>query len=99
MHPYSPLAALMAVLLAYATSALLARRFGAPAPDGRYATIDGLRGDYPDGFGLIRASNTTPVLVLRFEGHTQAALERIQHAMEALLHSVKPDARFEAAAH
>lgn len=44
MHPYSPLAALMAVLLAYATSALLTRRFGAPAPDGRYATIDGLRG-------------------------------------------------------
>jgi phosphomannomutase len=62
-------------------------------------TIDGLRVDWPDGFGLVRASNTTPVLVLRFEGHTQAALERIEHAMVALLHSVKPDARFEAAAH
>ena len=62
-------------------------------------TIDGLRVDWSDGFGLIRASNTTPVLVLRFEGHTQAALERIQHAMVALLHSVKPDARFESAAH
>ena len=35
-------------------------------------TIDGLRADYADGFGLIRASNTTPVLVLRFEGHTAA---------------------------
>ena len=62
-------------------------------------TIDGLRVDWPDGFGLIRASNTTPVLVLRFEGHTQAALERIQAAMLALLHSVKPDASFAEAAH
>jgi phosphomannomutase len=55
-------------------------------------TIDGLRADYADGFGLVRASNTTPVLVLRFEGHTQAALERIQaHFMSAIL-AVKPDA-------
>jgi phosphomannomutase len=55
-------------------------------------TIDGLRADYDDGFGLVRASNTTPVLVLRFEGHTQAALERIQaHFMAAIL-AVKPDA-------
>src|SRR6185369_4783373 len=36
-------------------------------------TIDGLRAEYDDGFGLVRASNTTPVLVLRFEGHTRAA--------------------------
>ncbi len=41
-------------------------------------TIDGMRVEYDDGFGLVRASNTTPVLVLRFEGHTQEALERIQ---------------------
>ena len=41
-------------------------------------TIDGLRVHYPDGFGLIRASNTTPVLVMRFEADTQAALDRIQ---------------------
>ena len=61
--------------------------------------IDGLRVDWADGFGLIRASNTTPVLVLRFEGHTQAALERIQAAMLALLHTVKPDASFAEAAH
>ena len=63
------------------------------------STIDGVRVDWPDGFGLIRASNTTPVLVLRFEGHTQAALERIEAAMLALLRSVKPDASFAAAAH
>ena len=52
-----------------------AAAFEAPAT---MNTIDGLRVDWPDGFGLVRASNTTPVLVLRFEGHTQAALERIQ---------------------
>ncbi len=63
------------------------------------STIDGVRVDWPDGFGLIRASNTTPVLVLRFEGHTQQALERIQADMLALLRSVKPDASFAAAAH
>ena len=58
-----------------------------------------LRVDWPDGFGLIRASNTTPVLVLRFEGRTEAALQRIQHAMLALLRSVKPDAALDEAAH
>ena len=62
-------------------------------------TIDGLRVDWPDGFGLIRASNTTPVLVLRFEGHTEAALNRIAAEMTALLHSVKPDAQIGSAAH
>ncbi len=41
--------------------------------------IDGLRADYPDGFGLARASNTTPVVVLRFEGDTPEALIRIQN--------------------
>ena len=46
--------------------------------------------DWPDGFGLIRASNTTPVLVLRFEGHTTEALHRIETAMLALLERVKP---------
>ena len=69
-----------------------------PAP-AKISTIDGVRVDWPDGFGLIRASNTTPVLVLRFEGHTQAALERIEADMLALLRSVKPDAKIAAAAH
>jgi phosphomannomutase len=63
------------------------------------STIDGLRVDWPDGFGLMRSSNTTPVLVLRFEGHTEAALARIQQAMLALLAQVKPDARIGASAH
>lgn len=73
-----------------------AAHFAAPA---KISTIDGVRVDWPDGFGLIRASNTTPVLVLRFEGHTQQALERIEADMLALLRSVKPDASFAAAAH
>jgi phosphomannomutase len=60
-------------------------------------TIDGLRADYDDGFGLVRASNTTPVLVLRFEGHTPQALERIQSAFMKALRAVKPDAQFASA--
>ena len=56
-------------------------------------TIDGLRVEYPDGFGLMRASNTTPVLVLRFEGDTQAALARIQEDFRRVLLESKPDAR------
>jgi phosphomannomutase len=62
-------------------------------------TIDGVRIDWPDGFGLIRGSNTTPVLVMRFEGHTQEALHRIEGVMMAALRSVKPDAKIAAAAH
>jgi phosphomannomutase len=62
-------------------------------------TIDGLRIDWPDGFGLIRASNTTPVLSLRFEGHTSEALHRIEAHMVALLKQAKPDAVVGAAAH
>lgn len=70
--------------------------FAAPA---KVSTIDGLRVDWPDGFGLIRASNTTPVLVLRFEGHTPEALHRIETDMLALLKTVKPDAVVGSAAH
>ncbi|RYF34614.1 MAG: phosphomannomutase/phosphoglucomutase [Comamonadaceae bacterium] len=70
--------------------------FDAPAV---VSTIDGLRVDWPDGFGLIRASNTTPVLVMRFEGQTDTALHRIQDAFMALLKTVKPDATLAAAAH
>lgn len=77
--------------------ALIAKaQFAAPAV---LNTIDGVRVDWPDGFGLIRASNTTPVLVLRFEGHTAEALARIETDMLALLRSVKPEASFTASAH
>ena len=69
-----------------------------PAP-AKLNTIDGLRVDWPDGFGLMRSSNTTPVVVLRFEGQTAEALHRIETAMLALLHKVKPDAKIGASAH
>lgn len=66
---------------------------------GEVCDIDGLRVDFSDGFGLIRASNTTPVLVLRFEGHTEAALARIEREMMGALRSVKTDAMVQASAH
>ena len=70
-----------------------------PAFSPEVCAIDGLRIDWIDGFGLIRASNTTPVLVLRFEGHTQEALSRIEKDMLVLLRTVKPEAQFQEAAH
>jgi len=66
---------------------------------GRFATareinrIDGVRVEYDDGFGLARPSNTTPVVVLRFEGDSQAALARIQGEFRQALLALKPDAR------
>lgn len=53
--------------------------------------IDGLRVEYPDGFGLARASNTTPVVVLRFEADDDAALARIQEAFRKVLLQTRPD--------
>lgn len=48
-------------------------------------TLDGLRVEFADGFGLMRASNTTPVLVLRFEADNEAALQRIQQQFKTLM--------------
>lgn len=48
-------------------------------------TVDGLRVEYPDGFGLVRASNTTPVLVLRFESETIAGIEKIKSQFREVL--------------
>lgn len=59
--------------------------------DGVKTTLDGIRVDFPDGWGLCRASNTTPVLVLRFEGKTEAALERIRAQFTAALSKVAPE--------
>jgi phosphomannomutase/phosphoglucomutase len=47
-------------------------------PNGRINTIDGIRVDFDDGWGLVRASNTTPCLVVRFEADSQASLDRIK---------------------
>ncbi len=59
--------------------------------DANVTMIDGIRADYSDGWGLVRASNTTPVLVLRFEGQNQKAMERIQQTFKAQLLAVKSD--------
>ncbi|MES2535047.1 MAG: phosphomannomutase/phosphoglucomutase [Pseudomonadota bacterium] len=55
-------------------------------------TIDGLRVEYPDGFGLARSSNTTPVVVMRFEAETRDALQRIQAEFKRVILAAKPDA-------
>ena len=55
-------------------------------------TIDGLRVEYADGFGLARSSNTTPVVVMRFEAETPAALTRIQGQFKSVILAAKPDA-------
>jgi phosphomannomutase/phosphoglucomutase len=56
-------------------------------------TIDGVRVEYADGFGLARASNTTPVIVLRFEADDAAALARIQADFRRAILAVAPAAR------
>jgi len=56
----------------------------------RLTTIDGLRADFEDGFGLLRASNTTPILVLRFEGVNRTALTRIQDQFREQMLAINP---------
>jgi phosphomannomutase/phosphoglucomutase len=59
--------------------------------EAQVSTMDGIRVDFEDGFGLIRPSNTTPILVLRFEADDTAALERIQSRFRALITDTRPD--------
>ena len=61
----------------------------------RLITIDGVRAEYADGFGLARASNTTPVIVLRFEADNAKALKRIQNDFESAMISVWPGLRID----
>lgn len=56
-------------------------------------TIDGLRVEYPDGFGLMRPSNTTPVIVLRFEADSESALKRIQSDFSAVILAAAPQVK------
>jgi phosphomannomutase / phosphoglucomutase len=58
----------------------------------KVVTIDGVRVEYADGFGLARASNTTPTIVMRFEADNAAALERIKRDFRAALQPLKPNA-------
>ena len=53
-------------------------------------TIDGVRADYPDGWGLVRCSNATPNLVLRFDANDQSALTRIQETFRAQMLALEP---------
>jgi len=61
--------------------------------DARVTTIDGVRADFADGWGLVRASNTTPILVLRFEGDTEESLQRIKDIFKLQMLAVKSDLR------
>jgi phosphomannomutase / phosphoglucomutase len=66
---------------------------GKPFPGAqRVVTVDGVRVEYADGFGLARASNTTPNIVMRFEADNAAALERIKAEFRTALQPLKPDA-------
>ncbi|MFC0268833.1 phosphomannomutase/phosphoglucomutase [Kushneria aurantia] len=60
-------------------------------PQATRNTLDGIRVDYPDGWGLCRASNTTPALVLRFEGRSTEALDSIRDRFRRALIAVQPD--------
>jgi phosphomannomutase/phosphoglucomutase len=59
--------------------------------DARVSTIDGVRADFEDGWGLCRASNTTPVLVVRFDAESEESLELIQEAFRMQMLALKPD--------
>ncbi len=59
--------------------------------DAAITAIDGLRADYADGFGLVRASNTTPSLVFRFEGANAAAMQRIQNTFRKIIKTAAPN--------
>ena len=59
--------------------------------DGEVTSIDGIRVDFANSWGLIRASNTTPVLVLRFEADSEEELIRVQDLFRSQLLSIAPD--------
>ena len=71
--------------------AKLQREASFPGSD-QIITIDGLRVEYPDGFGLARSSNTTPVIVMRFEAESEQALQHIQAEFKRVITAAKPDA-------
>jgi phosphomannomutase/phosphoglucomutase len=59
--------------------------------DARIATVDGMRVEFEDGWGLVRASNTTPCLVLRFEANDELALHRIQEEFRRVMLQADPN--------
>jgi len=71
-------------------AALLHRVAQEPFPDAKLVTVDGLRFEFSDGWGLMRLSNTTPTISFRFEADSSAALERIQALFRERLKSIAP---------
>ena len=57
-------------------------------PDANITTIDGIRADFADGWGLIRCSNTTPCLVLRFDADSDVAIEKIKEEFRVQIQQV-----------
>jgi phosphomannomutase/phosphoglucomutase len=70
------------------------KQYLAAIPDSKLITIDGLRVELETGWGLVRASNTTPNLVLRFEAQTQAELSRIQDLFKQAMQKIEPNLLF-----
>jgi len=90
--PSSPATPELHVALTEGANFVLMRRLAelAEFPDARIITLDGLRVEFEDGWGLVRPSNTTPSLVFRFEGEDEAALERIKGRFRKLLNEAAP---------
>ena len=61
--------------------------------DAEIIDIDGLRIEYNDGWGLVRPSNTSPYMILRFEADTELVLERIQSEFRTIINLIKPNAK------
>ncbi|WP_395377174.1 phosphomannomutase/phosphoglucomutase [Marinicella sp. W31] len=60
-------------------------------PDAKITSIDGIRADFSDGWGLVRCSNTTPCLVIRFDADDEEALERIKNEFRKQIHAVNEE--------
>jgi phosphomannomutase/phosphoglucomutase len=90
--PSSPATPELHVDLAEGANFVLMRRLAelADFPEARVVNLDGLRVEFDEGWGLVRASNTTPSLVFRLEGDDDAALERIKERFRALVSEAAP---------
>ena len=91
--PSSPATPELHVEMTEGANAVLIRRVTelADFPEARVITLDGLRVEFEDGWGLVRPSNTTPSLMFRFEGEDEAALERIKGRFRTLLNEAAPN--------
>ena len=75
----------------FTAAATEAARIGGLFEGAEITTIDGLRADFKDGWGLVRASNTTPVLVVRFDADSEEALSRIKELFRAQFLALRSD--------